>query len=53
MVFSGNDDNSARMLLDFENVLDSGGSMTFDLPKITGQDQRPMGFDHKASYYVV
>lgn len=26
------------------DVLDSAGTLTFDQPKITGQDQRPAGF---------
>lgn len=32
--------------------LNSGGTLTFELPKITSQDQRPRGFQNKATYYV-
>lgn len=37
MAFSGNFDGGDG------DVLDSAGTLTFDHPKITGQDQRPAG----------
>lgn len=45
--FSGIYDNGPRkILLNFDDVLDSGGSLTFDL-------QLPRCFDHKAVYDII
>lgn len=39
MAILGNDDNSATNgLIHFDDVQDPGGSVTFDLRKITSQD---------------
>lgn len=37
----------------FGDVLDSRGTLTFDLPKFPGRDQRPRDFDRKATYSVM
>lgn len=53
MKLSGNVDNGPRnWLFTFGDVLDSGRTFTFDLIKILGQNQRPRGFNHKASSWL-
>lgn len=39
--------------LHFSDVPDYGGTLTFDLLKITNQDQMPEGFDHSMAYCVI
>lgn len=36
-------------MLNFGDVSDSGGILTFDLQKLKGDNQRPRVFDHKAT----
>lgn len=38
-----------KITLNFGDVSDSGGILTFDLQKLKGDNQRPRVFDHKAT----
>lgn len=50
MKFLGNVDNGQQVSLDFADVLDSGGTLAFDLQRSW---VRARNLDHKATYYIV
>lgn len=49
MPFSGNDHGPCTMSFNFGDIQGSGGTLTSNLPKSTGKDQRLWGLDYKAT----